>query len=610
MNIEDCYEPLGVPREESMTAGVSLTSQQVTNYAETLTGQDDQIINREKCYLSYNTGRENEYYKSSQMIDDLISYSDQGNADEGNVCGIDKYAHTDTDPVSGDIVESCNTCGQRPPNSMKDYGTINSNPAQLDHDPKTLNIAGPEQTDSVLIGQVPIRNIGDFEQDYTMYKYGIENELVLENILDPTSSIKVGEPVGAAVINIYETYGTSGADDKLTETEFLDIQRQCSPLISEWFPSQHAKNRMGQLADMFDLNNIDWGSSNLLDSNPVSIQDYFIREYNLSPELDKVPEGKYAISGDMLFEDNNNSILNHIRTMNVDGDLSDTPDLTRYPHLMCSENTVQDQPSVDRCIGERHMGIPVMLAKEWISKRLDWIKKQEPTETGNLNDLYGDLSTMFADINPQIETCINDIIDDTEGGQDIIDNIRGSRGDFTNLGDREIQYIRRKILLFIHSSDDRIRECIDMMYLDSSSNLCTEGLYNKTLKILTVLFSLVGINVDLSDVETNTQKYNSVMNFIDSLGDLFPRAIEKVIGIIQKLEKELCNTSNRTDIIQNLYDDLINKNRVYNVEMGPLGKLFQLDDKNYSRIVDTYNMVSPVLGRLFGPGTPSANAIT
>ena len=217
---------------------------------------------------------------------------------------------------------------------------------------------------------------------------------------------------------------------------------------------------------------------------------------------------------------------------------------------------------------------------------------------------------MFADINPQIETCINDIIDDTEGGQDIIDNIRGSRGDFTNLGDREIQYIRRKILLFIHSSDDRIRECIDMMYLDSSSNLCTEGLYNKTLKILTVLFSLVGINVDLSDVETNTQKYNSVMNFIDSLGDLFPRAIEKVIGIIQKLEKELCNTSNRTDIIQNLYDDLINKNRVYNVEMGPLGKLFQLDDKNYSRIVDTYNMVSPVLGRLFGPGTPSANAIT
>ena len=57
----------------------------------------------------------------------------------------------------------------------------------------------------------------------------------------------------------------------------------------------------------------------------------------------------------------------------------------------------------------------------------------------------------------------------------------------------------------------------------------------------------------------------------------------------------------KSNIIVNLYDDLINKNRKYNIEMGMFGQLFSLDDNQFSRIVDTYNMISPVLGRLFGP---------
>ena len=55
----------------------------------------------------------------------------------------------------------------------------------------------------------------------------------------------------------------------------------------------------------------------------------------------------------------------------------------------------------------------------------------------------------------------------------------------------------------------------------------------------------------------------------------------------------------------NLYDDLINKNRKYNIEMGMFGQLFSLDDNQFSRVVDTYNMISPVLGRLFGPTVQS-----
>ena len=212
---------------------------------------------------------------------------------------------------------------------------------------------------------------------------------------------------------------------------------------------------------------------------------------------------------------------------------------------------------------------------------------------------------MFTNVDPQIEECINDIVGREGESQEMIANIERANGDFTKFTDREIQYLRRKIVMFIHSPDERVRECIDMMYMNSSQNLCTEGLYNKTLKILTVLFSLLSVNIDLNDIETNDVKYNSVMNFIDSLGDLFPRAIEKIIGIVQDLEKDLCNTSNKSDIIVNLYHDLVNKNRKYNIEMGMFGQLFSLDDNQYSRVVDTYNMISPILGRLFGPSVQS-----
>ena len=208
---------------------------------------------------------------------------------------------------------------------------------------------------------------------------------------------------------------------------------------------------------------------------------------------------------------------------------------------------------------------------------------------------------MFLNVDRQTEECINDIVGEDENGEDIINRIENAEGDLSRLNQDDIQYLRRKIVRFIHSPDERVKECIDMMYLQGSHNLCTEGLYTKTLKILTVLFSLLSINLDLSDIETNNEKYNNVMNFIDSLGDLFPRAIEKINSIFQEIEKDLCYTSNRSDIIVILYDDLMNKNRVYNVELGMFGKLFSMDDNQFSRIVNTYNMISPVLGRLFGP---------
>ena len=568
------------------------------------------ILDHERCYLQgnleeggtvYTSGN---FYKSSSMIEDLKSYADTNDPRNGNVCGQGKYIHSQIDPTTGEMVEECYDCGTPPPGKEN-----------LDYDITTRILTGGslysgelkvEEGSQTILGTVQSRERKDFEQDYTMYRYGIQDEAMLRSVTNEDGFLIPDEATTVRAISIYEEHGTEGTPpDKLDEATFLDVQKQCSPLISDWFPSQHSRNMNRKRSEIFDINTIDWASSNLLDDNPIPIVDFFEREYHGLLDDNELEE--HRIAPERFNESNSGSILNHIRTLNIDTDapLSGLqPEQLRltHPYLSCDGDAGEGEGGADRCSNRFHQGIPEELARAWIAKKLDSIKKDElQTQQGNLGTLYGDLSNMFRDIDSSIENCINNIVGEDENGEDIINRIENARGDLSTLTQEDVHYLRRKIVRFIHSPDERIRECIDKMYLQGSHNLCTEGLYHKTLKILTVLFSLLSINLDLSDIETNNEKYNNVMNFIDSLGDLFPRAIEKIVRIIQDLEKDLCNTSNKSDIIVNLYDDLMNKNRVYNVDLGMFGKLFSMDDNQFSRIVDTYNMFSPILGRLFGP---------
>lgn len=598
-----------------------LTDNQSNSYVETEINNnrdiDDvpervSILEHEKCYLQGNLEENGnvytsgDFYKSSSMIEDLKSYADTNDPRNGNVCGQGKYIHSQIDPTTGEMVEECYDCGTPPPGKEN-----------LDYDITTRILTGgslysgelkvEEEGSQTILGTVQSRERKDFEQDYTMYRYGIQDEAMLRSVTNEDGFLTQGEATTVRAISIYEEHGTEGTPPgKLDEAAFLDVQKQCSPLISDWFPSQHSRNMNRKRSEIFDINTIDWASSNLLDDNPIPIVDFFEREYHGLLDDNELEEHRIAPERFNEFSEfNSGSILNHIRTLNIDMDqrVSDQ-DLHGggHTHLSCEGGRGVEIVNADVCVNGIHRSIPEELARAWIAKKLDSIKKDElQTQQGNLGTLYGDLSNMFRNIDSSIEDCINNIVGEDENGEDIINRIENARGDLSTLTQEDVHYLRRKIVRFIHSPDERIRECIDKMYLQGSHNLCTEGLYHKTLKILTVLFSLLSINLDLSDIETNNEKYNNVMNFIDSLGDLFPRAIEKIVRIIQDLEKDLCNTSNKSDIIVNLYDDLMNKNRVYNVELGMFGKLFSMDDNQFSRIVDTYNMVSPILGRLFGP---------
>lgn len=601
---------------------VILSSPQASNYvSNNIVNNDDSgvgqgtgrdsILNHEKCYLQGNLKDDvgqpytsGDFYKSSSMIEDLRSYATTGQPENGNVCGQGQYIYTDINPSTGETIEECQTCGTPPPGKENiDYNITKSIITdEVGFRIGYLKLRG-ENGDITTLGDIPARAMKDFEQDYTMYRYGIANEEQLMEVTTETGELQPNFDITERARAIFEEHGRDGTPaDKLDRASFLDVQKQCSPLISDWFPNQHGRNIQRRRTEIFDTNVIDYegtSTTDLLSNNPISIMDFFNREHNSLPELDGLE--KHKITSEMLIENGSNSIINNIRILDVGPPIIDIS-----PHKDKLIRCNGDGGANPKCeqIGDEHYykTIPEELARAWIAKKLDSIRRAAPlTQDGNLSTLYGDLSSMFSNVDPQIEECINDIVGNDNEAVDRISNIEAAGGDFTLFTDRDIQYLRRKIVMFIHSPDERVRECIDMMYMQSTANICTEGLYNKTLKILTVLFSLLSINVDLSDIETNDVKHNSVMSFIDSLGDLFPRAIEKIIGIVQKLEKDLCNTSNKSDIIVNLYDDLVNKNRKYNIEMGMFGQLFSLDDNQFSRVVDTYNMVSPVLGRLFGP---------
>lgn len=598
--------------------------------------EKESILSHERCYLQGNllaadgsqVYTDGSFYKSSSMIEDLNLYATTGDWRNGNVCGQGQYIYTDINPSTGETIEECQTCGTPPPGKENlDYNittrivtdsSFGSSDGFVSGELKIRERQrqGDQSQDITNLGTIQLRGVKDFEQDYTMYRYDIANQEQLSEVTNEDGVLQSNFDITDRAKATYEEHDLDGVpNNKLNRDTFLDVQKQCSPLISDWFPSQHGRNIERRRTEIFDTNTIQYAdtstrrATDLLQGDPIDIMDFFNREYNSLPELDGLEEHK--ITREMLTENAPNSIINNIRILDIGPPITNEQTSTEaYIGKLKSCPTTVD---LEKCalLGTNdgsyyYKTIPEELARAWIAKKLDNIRRATPlTQDGNIASLYGDLNNMFTNVDPQIEECINDIVGTDGNSQEMIANIERANGDFTKFTDREIQYLRRKIVMFIHSPDERVRECIDMMYMNSAQNLCTEGLYNKTLKILTVLFSLLSVNIELSDIETNDAKYNSVMNFIDSLGDLFPRAIEKIIGIVQDLEKDLCNTSNKSDIIVNLYDDLINKNRKYNIEMGMFGQLFSLDDNQFSRIVDTYNMISPVLGRLFGPTVQS-----
>ena len=95
--------------------------------------------------------------------------------------------------------------------------------------------------------------------------------------------------------------------------------------------------------------------------------------------------------------------------------------------------------------------------------------------------------------------------------------------------------------------------------------------------ILHVLFSVIGFNFNLEELnEKSSPKHKKKLMFmINELGDIIPKALQRIVSISKNMEKSMCDNkvSNNTLVLENLYNHLFSRGKnVINFDLG-LGKL-------------------------------------
>lgn len=185
----------------------------------------------------------------------------------------------------------------------------------------------------------------------------------------------------------------------------------------------------------------------------------------------------------------------------------------------------------------------------------NWSKNQTITpntrdnieSTRGSSTTVGDVSTniMGAKLFPpnrQFEDCVNELLNDYDDGNDteIINEIHEIHN-ITQLRPKHIQFIKRKLeLLLISKSRVSIKQCM-IDYIFNDRDPCSTDLAHQMLIILNILFSTIGFNLHLDDLDNDDPLVKQkLIEIIDELGDLIPRALDKVIDISEEIEIGEC----------------------------------------------------------------------
>ena len=158
-----------------------------------------------------------------------------------------------------------------------------------------------------------------------------------------------------------------------------------------------------------------------------------------------------------------------------------------------------------------------------------------------------------------------------------------AKNSIMDLTDKDIDYIQRKLKLFIVHSD-KLGDCIDYLYVDTT--ICENGLGEQMVIILNGVVSVIGYRFKSEDFR-NPENKKKIMYIIDQLGPLIPEMIDKLIEVAEKKEKSNCphKISNQTQILRRMYDDMFKKQKnVVDFDLG-LDSIFDLSDKNFNRSV-------------------------
>jgi hypothetical protein len=170
--------------------------------------------------------------------------------------------------------------------------------------------------------------------------------------------------------------------------------------------------------------------------------------------------------------------------------------------------------------------------------------------------------------------------------QQIISGIHGKESIY-ELKHNEILFIKRKLqLLFVDDTHDDILTCIrENIIIDTT--ICEMGLTEQMNLILNILFSVIGFqfNLDELDVHGGGSK-KKMIYIIDQLGDIIPRALQRIVDISKKLEVEQCGgkPSNNTLVLEELYSKIFTSGKnVFAFDMGISKMVSEASNQEFDR---------------------------
>ena len=198
--------------------------------------------------------------------------------------------------------------------------------------------------------------------------------------------------------------------------------------------------------------------------------------------------------------------------------------------------------------------------EEWSA---DYLQNVEPVEPVSMSGDFGVWGSNLLPPNHEFENCVNNLLNEYDNDHDskIIDEIREAQeqGDITLLHDEHIRFIKRKLqMLLMNNSRQNLLACIhEHMLLDTT--ICEAGLTEQMYFILNVLFSVIGFQFNLDELDdSDNAKKDKLIMIIDELGDLIPRSLERIVDMSEELEIEQCGgrVSNKTMVIKDLYSKI------------------------------------------------------
>ena len=377
------------------------------------------------------------------------------------------------------------------------------------------------------------------------------------------------------------------------------LKQMCDPNITTWFPAQHEEKpyRGDDVAG-----NINWehistvlvsGDGTLNSNEHDMVKSWYVdrmEDRDLLNRMDNLEWREDITPTPKRLQEFRNTIsaTRGSSVICVEPTMLNTSNNELYTSLETAMTSEEKKEFGDfKCPDSQTFGPDNIVSQEYEEWSTDYLRNPKNQYASGKADfkLWG--SGLMAP-NPRFEKCINRLLNENTNDHDqqIISGIHGKKSIY-ELKHNEILFIKRKLqLLFVDDTHDDILTCIrENIIIDTT--ICEMGLTEQMNLILNILFSVIGFqfNLDELDVHGGGSK-KKMIYIIDQLGDIIPRALQRIVDISKKLEVEQCGgkPSNNTLVLEELYSKIFTSGKnVFAFDMGISKMVSEASNQEFDR---------------------------